>query len=81
MARITAHARRIVTAGGVVTGQDEFVTPFEEYWTFGRADNQWKLKEAVPAAECEKLVEQENVDEGSSQDKLNWYYKHTPRPR
>jgi hypothetical protein len=77
VARISAHAQRIVTGNGVVVGQDEFVTPFVEYWTFGRLENRWKLKEVLPEAKGETLVKQENVDEGSSPEKMEWYYRHT----
>jgi predicted lipid-binding transport protein (Tim44 family) len=75
--RISAHAQRFVKQGGVVVGEDEFVTPFTEYWTLGRLDNQWKLKEVLPEAQGEGLVGQENVDEDSSQDQLQWYYRQT----
>jgi predicted lipid-binding transport protein (Tim44 family) len=75
--RISAHAQRIVKQGGAVVGQDEYVSPVTEYWTFGRLDNQWKLKEVLPSAQGEGLVGQENVDEDSSKDQLQWYYRQT----
>ena len=37
----------------------EYVTPFEEYWTFGRLDGQWKLKEVLPPGRGEKAVDLE----------------------
>ena len=74
----TAVVRRnFVKQGGAVVGQDEYVTPFVEYWTFGRLDNQWKLKEVLPEARGEEVVGQENVDEDSSRDQLQWYYRQT----
>ncbi len=74
--RISAHAQKIVKRGGAVVSQDEYVTPFMEYWTFGRLGNQWKLKEVEPPATGEAMVGQENVDEDSSAAQLQWYYKH-----
>jgi predicted lipid-binding transport protein (Tim44 family) len=74
--RISAHAQKIIKQRGVVVSQDEYVAPFMEYWTFGRLDNQWKLKEVQPPAKGEAMVGQENIDEGSSAAQLQWYYKH-----
>ncbi len=74
--RISAHAQRIIKQGGAIIQQDQYVTPFMEYWTFGRLDNQWKLKEVEPPAKGEAMVGQENVDEDSSAAQLQWYYKH-----
>jgi hypothetical protein len=48
-----------------------------EFWTFGRLDNEWKLKEVVPPARGEGLIAAENVDEDSSPEQLQWYYKQT----
>jgi hypothetical protein len=76
-ARISAHAQKIIKRNGVVTSQDEYVTPFLEYWTFGRVDNQWKLKEVEPPATGEAMVDQENVDQDSNAAQLQWYYQHT----
>jgi predicted lipid-binding transport protein (Tim44 family)/uncharacterized membrane protein YgcG len=76
-ARIRAHAQRIVRRGGTVISADEYVVPFEEYWTFGRQENQWKLKEVLPPARGERAVAQENVDEESSAGQLQWYYGQT----
>jgi predicted lipid-binding transport protein (Tim44 family) len=74
--RLSAHAQRIVKRGGDVVQQDEYVTPFVEFWTFGRLDNQWKLKEVLPEAQAEKAVGEENLDEGTSAAQLQWYYQH-----
>ena len=75
--RISAHAQKVIKQQGAVVSQDEYVTPFMEYWTFGRLDNQWKLKEVEPPGKGEAMVGQENVDEGSSAAQLQWYYKHS----
>jgi hypothetical protein len=52
------------------------VTTFEEYWTFGRLDDQWKLKEVEPPAKGLEMAGEENVDEGVSAAQLQWYYQH-----
>ena len=74
--RISAHAQKIIKRNGAIVSQDEYVTPFMEYWTFGRLDGQWKLKEVLPPAKGEGMVGQENVDEDSSAAQLQWYYQH-----
>ena len=73
--RISAHAQKIVRKGDRVLSEQPYVTPFEEYWTFGRLDEQWKLKEVLPPARGKKLIAEENVDEDSSPDQLKWYYR------
>ena len=75
--RISAHAQKIVRKGDRVLSEQPYVTPFEEYWTFGRLEEQWKLKEVLPPARGEKLIAEENVDEDSSPDQLKWYYRQT----
>jgi hypothetical protein len=74
LARVVAHAQRIVKRGGTVVHKDEDVVPFEEYLAFGRLDGRWKLKEAVPPAGAADAVAQENLDEDSSLGQLRWYY-------
>ncbi|HUK83133.1 MAG TPA: TIM44-like domain-containing protein [Verrucomicrobiae bacterium] len=74
--RISAHAQRVITKNGAVLHQDEYVAPWEEYWTFGRLDGRWKLKEVLPPARGEESVGRENVDEDSSEAQLRWYYQH-----
>jgi len=74
--RITAHAQQIVRRGGQVASEQPYVTPFEEYWTFGRLDDQWKLKEVEPPAKGQEMAGEENVDEGVSAAQLQWYFKH-----
>jgi predicted lipid-binding transport protein (Tim44 family) len=72
--RISAHAQKIVTQKGRTVSQEEYVTPFEQYWTFGRLDRQWKLKEILPSAEGQQMIAQENVDEESDPSMLKWFY-------
>jgi predicted lipid-binding transport protein (Tim44 family) len=76
-ARISAHAQRIIHKVDQIRSEQEYVTPFEEYWTFGRLDNQWKLKEVLPPALGKKKLAEENVDEDSNQSQLQWYYRQT----
>ncbi|MFH0789576.1 MAG: TIM44-like domain-containing protein [Pseudomonadota bacterium] len=73
--RISAHAQKIIRKGEKIMSAQEFVSPFEEYWTFGRLDGQWKLKEILPPGRGEKVVTVENVDEESTPDQLQWYYR------
>jgi hypothetical protein len=73
--RISAHAQKIVRKGSQILSGQEYVTPFEEYWTFGRLDSAWKLKEALPPARGEMLISEENVDEESSAGQMQWYYR------
>ena len=75
--RITAHTQKVVRRGGTVLRQDEYVSPFEECWTMGRLDGQWKLKEILPPASAKQVAGQENIDQDSSQGQLEWYYKQT----
>ena len=74
LARVYAHAQRIVKRRGEVVHKDEDVVPFDEYITFGRLDGQWKLKEVMPPAAGAGAVAQENLDEDSSLLQLRWYY-------
>jgi len=77
-ARISAHAQQFVRrADGTEVARDEYVTPFVEFWTFGRRDNQWKLKEVLPTAAGERELAAENVDEDSSPAQVRWYYTKT----
>ncbi len=73
--RISAHAQRITLKRDKVSSEQEYVTPFEEYWTFGRLDEQWKLKQALPPARGKKLIAEENVDEEIGPGQLQWYYR------
>ena len=73
--RISAHAQKIVRKGRQILSGQQYVTPFEEYWTFGRLDEAWKLKEVVQPARGEKLIAEDNVDEDSSAGQMQWYYR------
>jgi predicted lipid-binding transport protein (Tim44 family) len=75
--RVSAHAQTIVRKGEQVLSEQQYVTPFEEYWTFGRQDGAWKLKEVLPPARGESLISEENVDEDSNAGQMQWYYRQT----
>ena len=75
--RIDAHAQKIVRKGETVFSEQEYVTPFEEFWTFGRRLGEWKLKEVLPPARGRRVAEEENVDEDSSSGQIEWYYRQT----
>ena len=75
--RIDAHAQRMVRRGDRVLSEQKYVTPFEEYWTFGRLDDRWKLKEVLPPARGKKLVTEESVDEESTAGQIDWYYRQS----
>lgn len=72
--RLSAHAQRIATRAGAVIHADPYVTPWVEFWTFRRSDRRWLLSEVLPSGQGARLVGTENVDEGSSQQMLEWYY-------
>jgi predicted lipid-binding transport protein (Tim44 family) len=73
--RIDAHAQRILRKAAKVISQEPYVTPFQEYWSFGRLQGAWKLKEVLPPAKAQRLVSQENLDEESTPGQLQWYYR------
>ena len=73
-ARVTAHAQRFLLQDGIVSSGDNYVTPFTEYWTFGRLDGIWKLKEVLLGSQGDKTIGLENVEEDSSLDLIKWYY-------
>ena len=73
-ALVSAHAQVIVTRAGRVEYRDPDVRPLQDYWTFGRADTRWVLREILPAADGVDVLRKENVDEGSSPEMLEWYY-------
>jgi predicted lipid-binding transport protein (Tim44 family)/uncharacterized membrane protein YgcG len=75
MVRIIAHAQRIIRKDGQIMSEQEDVSPFEEYWMFGRLNNQWKLKEVLPPGRGKKMIVQENIDEESGPGQLQWYYQ------
>jgi predicted lipid-binding transport protein (Tim44 family) len=75
--RIDAHAQKMVRRGDRMFSEQKYVTPFEEYWTFGRMDDRWKLKEVLPPGRGKKMVAEENVDEESSAGQIEWYYRQS----
>ena len=76
VARVRAHAQKVMRRRDAVLQQDSDVTAFEEYLTFGRQGNEWKLKELVAPEAGKEMVRLENVDEGSTQQMIEWYYQH-----
>ncbi|MFH1232155.1 MAG: TIM44-like domain-containing protein [Planctomycetota bacterium] len=70
--RITAHAQRVFKRNNSLISQDTYVSPFEQYWTFGRKDNQWLLKEILPSANVLKY--KVDVDEDVSKEQMEWYH-------
>ena len=76
-ARVSAHAQKVVRKAGAVLSQDADVTVFEDFWVFGRLDNQWKLKELLPPGVGKGQVSSENVDAQASPEMVQWYYRHT----
>jgi predicted lipid-binding transport protein (Tim44 family) len=75
--RISAHAQKIVRKGQQILNEQQYVTTFEEHWTFGRLDGEWKLKEVLPPARGTGLIAEENVDEESGAGQMRWYYSQT----
>jgi len=75
--RIDAHAQKMVRRGDRVLTEQRYVTPFEEYWTFGRLQDRWKLKEVLPPGRGKEMVTEENVDEDSSAGQIEWYYRQS----
>lgn len=75
--RIYAHAQKITRKNGNVLSEQPYATPFEEYWTLGRLDEEWKLKEVLPSGRARKIVSEENINEESSAGELQWYYRQT----
>ena len=76
VARVRAHAQKVLRKNGEVVSQDEDVTPFEQFLSLRRLDNRWKLSEILSPAEASGLVAQENVDQDSNAQQLQWYYQH-----
>ncbi len=75
--RMDAHAQKIVARGDRMFSEQKYVTPFEEYWAFGRLDDRWQLKEVLPPSRGKKMVTEENVDEESSAGQIEWYYRQS----
>lgn len=70
--RITAHAQKVFKRNNLLISQDTYVSPFEQYWTFGRKDNQWLLKEILPSANVLKY--KPDIDEDVSKEQMEWYH-------
>lgn len=75
VARVRAHAQKIVRRNSQIVHQDEDVTPFEQYLTFGRRENKWKLKEILSPETGQKALAEENLDQDSSPQQVQWYYQ------
>lgn len=81
VARVRAHAQKVVRRSGTVVHQDEDVTLFEQYLTLGRlreagvVEKRWRLKEMMTPEQAAPLVSQENLDQDSNADHLKWYYR------
>jgi predicted lipid-binding transport protein (Tim44 family) len=73
-ARIGAHAQVVVLRGETVVRRDPDVRAWVDYWTFGRDNGRWVLREILPDEQGASIVDRENVDEGSSAQMLEWYY-------
>ncbi len=76
-ARISVHAQIITRRGNDIARKDEHVLPFVEYWTFGRHENRWKLKEVLPEASGKQLEAAENVDEDNVLRQVQWQYRQS----
>lgn len=76
VARVRAHAQKILKRDATTVHKDDDVAPFEQYLTFGRMDNRWKLKEIVSAEAAKNFIEAENIDKESSPRQMKWYYEH-----
>ena len=72
--RIRAHAQKTVSRLGTTLSRDDDVTPFEECWTLGRRDGTWKLKEVLPLSAETSRIRQENLDDDTSPEMVQWYY-------
>jgi predicted lipid-binding transport protein (Tim44 family) len=76
VARVRAHAQKVLRRQGEASQGDQDVVPFEQYLTLGRLDNRWKLKEVLSAEAGQAAVKEENLDQDSSPDQVQWYYQH-----
>ncbi len=73
---VSGQAQTAVTdekTGSMVQGDDR-VADFEEFWTFQREGDQWKLSEIEKAYSNSSIVGEENVDEGSDRSLMEFYY-------
>jgi predicted lipid-binding transport protein (Tim44 family) len=73
---VSGQAQTAVTdekSGKMVQG-DDHVADFEEFWTFQRDGDQWKLSDVEKAYSSSSVVDEENVDEGSDKSLMDFYY-------
>ncbi len=71
--RVSFQAKTTLRKNNKVVKEDRGVRLFVEYWSFGRLDNQWKIKKPLPLnSELDKM---KNIDEGTTVDMMKWYYK------
>lgn len=57
----------------IISG-DSYVADFEEFWIFQRNGDVWLLKSIDEGFKAKQFVDQENIDEGTSNEMLQWYY-------
>lgn len=76
LVRIRAHAQKVLKRNNEVVLRDGEVTAFEQYLTFGRIDDDWKLKEIVGDGKARELAGGENVVEGATPQMIAWLYQH-----
>lgn len=62
------------TNNSIVSG-DSYVADFEEFWTFQRDGEVWKLRDIEKGLAAKDYVTMQNLDEGSNPDLMDWYYK------
>ena len=74
--RIRAHAQKVKRRNGAETEKDDDVTAFEQFLTLGRLDKTWKLKEILSPELAQGLVVQDNLDQDSNAQQVQWYYQH-----
>ncbi|MBI5181462.1 MAG: TIM44-like domain-containing protein, partial [Nitrospirae bacterium] len=70
--RLAAHAQKVFKRNNEIIRQDEYVAPSEHYWTFGRKENQWLLKEILPSVS--KLAGKTDIDEDATKEQIEWYH-------
>jgi predicted lipid-binding transport protein (Tim44 family) len=72
LARVACHAQRVSVGGGGPSDPD--VRRFTSFLKFRRAGDRFKLAAVLPPGEGDRTAAEENVDEESTQDQLQWYY-------
>ena len=64
-----------VRAGPGQPGRSQ-ASAFEQYLTLGRLYTRSELKEVLSAEAGQAAVKEENLDQDSSPDQVQWYYQH-----